>query len=268
MFMARPRSYDIVGSSDKAVAIVEIRDEGAAGEKEMAEQILRDNPSVKSVLKKLSERKGEFRNREYQLLAGDPNTQVLHKEHGYVLQVDPQKSYFSVREGTERQRIASQVKPNEIVMVMFAGVGPYAIAIAKAQPMAEKVIAVEINPDAVESMRYNVRVNKIAHKVVPVLGDVRDACKPWFGMCDRVVMPLPLGAESFLDVAVACGRPGSIVHLYGWGNEEDGDIFAAAEKSISEQLGKLGRKYEIVGKRKVLPYAPGRFKVCVEFRLL
>ena len=48
---------------------------------------------------------GELRLRSYRLLAGEENTEVLHKEHGYMLRLDPKKTYFSVREGTERQRI-------------------------------------------------------------------------------------------------------------------------------------------------------------------
>jgi tRNA (guanine37-N1)-methyltransferase len=265
------KGFDVVGSKEKAVAIIESRGDDAGSPVsaiEFAEELMSRYPSVKSVLLKLSERKGEFRNREYELLAGDPDTEVVHKEYGYEIRVDPQKAYFSVREGTERQRIAQQVLEGEIVMVMFAGVGPYAIAIAKRQQKVGKVVAVEINPDAVEYMRQNARINKLSHKVVPILGDVREACKPWFGMCDRVVMPLPLGAGSFLDIAVMCLKKDGIVHLYGWGNEADGNVFLAAEAELRDAMKEIGRRYEIVGRRKVLPYAPGRFKVCLEFKLL
>jgi tRNA (guanine37-N1)-methyltransferase len=264
------RGYDVIGSKGKAIAIIEVRDEDAeAGlEKALAERIMKKNKHIVSVLKKESAREGEFRIREYSLIAGDDNTEVLHMENGYKLLVDPQKAYFSNRESTERMRIASQVQPSEVVMVMFAGIGPYAIAIAKAQPNVEKVIAVEINSEAVRYMEHNIRINKLSHKIVPVQGDVREACEPWYGKCDRVVMPLPLGAGGFLDIAAKCAKRGAVVHLYGWGNEADGSVYATTEKTIEEFARKTGLKYEIVGRRKVLPYAPGRYKVCVEFKVL
>ena len=79
-------------------------------EKNIAKDIMTKTKSVKSVLKKESAREGEFRTRKYKLLAGDKNTEVIHKEHGYSLKLDPQKTYFSVRESTERQRIADNME--------------------------------------------------------------------------------------------------------------------------------------------------------------
>jgi tRNA (guanine37-N1)-methyltransferase len=264
------RGYDVIGSKGKAIAIIEVRDDDAeAGlEKALAERIMKRNKHIVSVLKKESAREGEFRIREYSLIAGDDNTEVLHMENGYKLLLDPQLVYFSNRESTERVRIASQVQPGEVVMVMFAGIGPYAIAIAKAQSDVQKIIAVEINSEAVRYMEHNIRINKLSHKIVPVQGDVRDTCEPWYGKCDRVVMPLPLGAGGFLDVAAKCAKHGAVVHLYGWGNEADGNVYAATEKAIEGFAKKNSVRYEIVGMRRVLPYAPGRYKVCVEFKVL
>ena len=258
-------SFDIIGSREKSVAIVEIPDEEVGKEKDIAEKIMADNKSVRSVLKKESGREGDYRTRKYSLLAGDEDTEVLHKEHGYSLRLDPQKVYFSNREGTERQRVARQVKPGEFVMVMFAGIGPYAIAVCKAQPDVDKVIAVEVNPDAVEYMRHNIRINKLSHKIVPVLGNVRTVCEKWYGVCDRVVMPLPLGAESFLDVAVKClGRCG-VINFYGWGGGADmfSDAIAMVEKTLKIEK----TDYKITGRQVVLPYSPGKYKVRIDIEV-
>ena len=196
-----PKSFDVIGSKEKSVAIVEIPEELVEKEKLVAEAIMKLNKSIKSVLKKASERKGELRLREYELLAGDKNTEVTHIEYGCLFRLDPRKVYFSPRELTERQRIASKVKPNEVVMLMFAGVGAYAVFIAKKQPKV-KIISVELNSDAFGYMEENIRINKLSHLIVSVLGDVREKCKKWYGKCDRIIMPLPMGAESFLDVAI------------------------------------------------------------------
>ena len=256
------RSYDVIGSREKSVAIVEIADEDAGKEKEIAEKIMADNKSVKSVLKKESVREGDYRTRKYRLIAGGADTEVVHKEHGYSLKLDPQRVYFSNREGTERQRVAKQVTAGETVMVMFAGVGPYAIAIAKAQPNVEKVIAIEINPEAVKYMKHNVRVNKLAHKVKPVLGDVREVAEEWYGKCDRIVMPLPLGAEGFLDIAAKCLHGKGTIHFYIWGEEPE--LFSKAAEIADKALKMEKLEYKITGRCVVLPYSPGKYKVRID----
>jgi tRNA (guanine37-N1)-methyltransferase len=255
-----PSSFDIIGSREKAVAIVEIPEE--VNGKEAAEVILKNHKNVKTVLQKTSKRKGEFRVREYKLLAGDTDTEVMHKEYGYVVKVDPQKAYFSPRESTERQRIAKQVKAGEVVMVMFSGVAPFAIAIAKKHPEVERVIVVEMNPEAVKYADENIRINKLGHKILSLEGDVREACVKWYGKCNRVVMPLPLGSEDFLDIAVNCLKDSGVIHFYNWGEEPE--VFAKAEKLIDEKLKKMGREYKIIDRCVVLPYSPKRYKVCID----
>ena len=260
-----PSSFDVVGSKEKAVAIVEIPEELANKEKEIAGAIMKLQKNVKSVLKKGSAREGEYRTRRYKLLAGDKNTEVVHKEYGYLLKLDPKKVYFSAREGTERQRIAEMVKAKEFVIVMFGGVGPYAIAIAKKQPSVEKIVAVEINKDAVEYMKYNIRVNKLSHKIVPILGDVRVVCKKWYGKCNRIVMPLPLGAESFLDIAVKCIHKEGVIHFYSWGKEPD--LFSNGIEIINKKLKSKNVEYKITNKRIILPYAPREYKVRFDIKV-
>lgn len=262
-----PSSFDVIGSREKAVAIVEIPDGLKEKEELIAEAMMKLHKNVKSVLKKTSERKGELRVREHLLIAGDTNTEVIHKEYGYSIKVDPQKVYFSPREGTERQRIASQVKPNENVLVMFSGVGPYALAIAKKQPKIKQVLAVEINKAGDKYANENVKINKMKNKITPIQGDVRKVCPKYYGQFDRVVMPLPLGAESFLDVAIRCLNPkGGVIHFYNWGPEDD--LYSKALKIIEKNAKKLKKKFEILSKRKVLPYAPKTFKVCIDFKVL
>lgn len=259
-----PRSFDIVGSKEKAVAIVEIPEELESKERVISEGIMQLNKNVKSVLKKVSERKGELRLREYKLVAGDTDTEVIHKEHGYILKFDPQKVYFSARESTERQRIAEQVKPNENVMVMFSGVAPFAIAIAKKQDV-NRIYAIELNKIAHEYSKENVRINKLSHKIVLIYGDVREKCKEYYESCDRVVMPLPLGSESFLDIAINCLKEEGIIHFYNWSSEKD--LFSKVLKIIEENCKKLNKKIEILDKRKVLAYAPRKWKVCIDFKI-
>lgn len=253
------RAYDLVGH----ITILEIPEQLQKKKKLIAKAMLQVHKNIKTVLEKASERKGKFRVRKYKFLAGEKKFETIHKEYGCQFKLNPTKVYFSPRELTERQRIAEQVKPKEFVMVMFAGIGIYAIQIAKKQPQVEKVIAVEVNPTAVKYMKENVRINKVSDKVVPVLGDVREKCKKWYGKCDRIVMPLPLGSDGYLDIAVKClKKKGGIIHFYSWGDEED--LFLNALNLLQENFKIFKRKFKVLNERKVLPYSPHKWKVCID----
>lgn len=254
-----PSSFEIIGSKEKAVAIIEVRDGNA---NDAANEILLRHKNVKSVLQKLSNREGEYRTRQYKLLAGDKDTEVLHKESGYTVKLDPQKVYFSPREGTERQRIAGQVKPGETVLVMFGGVAPFPISIAKIQPEVNKIYSIELNPIAHKYAVENIRINKLSHKIFPICGDVREVCKELRMKFDRIVMPLPKGAYEFLDVAISYLKSNGIMHFYYWSLESD--LFSEAERVIKRNTEKFGKKIKILNRKKVLPYGPRKWKVVLD----
>ena len=254
----RPNSFDVIGH----IAIVEIPNKSREEKIKIAELIMNLNKHIKTVLEKKSERKGIYRIRNYEFIAGENKTETYHKEYGCVFVLDPTKVYFSPRELTERQRIASQVKEGESVLVMFAGVAPYAIQIAKKQPKVERIVCIEINPVAVEYAKRNIRLNKVEDKIEIIEGDVRDVREDLIEKFDRIVMPLPLGAESFLDIALKYIKRKGIIHFYNWGREPN--IFENGEKIIEENFKKFNIKYKILEKRKVLPYGPRKWKVCFD----
>jgi tRNA (guanine37-N1)-methyltransferase len=250
-------SFDVIGD----VAIVEIPDELSHRESDIVEALLELHPRVKTVYKKGGERKGVYRLRDFTLIYGDER-ETEHKEHGYRIRLDVRKVYFSPREANERQRIAKQVKAAETVMVMFAGAGPYAIAIAKRQARVKKVYAVEINPDAYKYMAENVRINKAGDKIIPLLGDVEGECEKYFGQCDRVVMPLPKGAYEYLKLAAKClKQKGGIIHYYFW-SAEDG--LKEIEEIVEVDLLSLGRKIKSLKITKVSEYSPKVVKFCMD----
>ncbi len=252
-------SFDIIGD----IAILELDEE--QDEKEAVSHLRKTYPHLKTIMKKSGEREGEFRTRKLAKLWGD-GTETEHIEHGMCLRLDVASCYFSPREATERQRIAAEVLAKETVMVMFAGVGPFSIAIAKKQPKVKKVYSVEANSDAVGYMEENVKLNACKYVVEPILGDVKDACKPHYGRCDRVVMPLPREGYKFLPIATACLKPkGGIIHFYYVGHAEN--MFKEASGTAKEHCRRLGKKCKIIGQRKVLPFGPGKTKVCLDIEV-
>lgn len=249
---ARLGAFDIIGN----VAVIE------DGREELRE-ILKRHPHIKTVLKKGGKRKGKLRLRKFKKLYGK-ETVTTHLEHGCKFRLDVAKCYFSPRESTERQRIAGQVKKGENVLVMFGGIGPYAIAIARKKPGVNKVYCVELNRTACKYMRENIELNRLKYIVEPVCGDVGKACPGLKGM-DRVVMPLPKGAYKYLALAIKCTKKGGVVHFYYWGKLED--VFQGAGELVKKECRRLKRRFRVLNKRRVLPYGPGVWKVCIEFRV-
>ncbi|HUV53627.1 MAG TPA: class I SAM-dependent methyltransferase family protein [Candidatus Krumholzibacteriaceae bacterium] len=256
-----PSSFDILGSRSGAVAIIEIPDELTLYEKEIAAAIQAVHRNVKSVLSKDSGRDGEYRLRSLRLISGDPDTEVIHKESGCSFKLDPQVTYFSTRESTERERIVDIVRPGEDVLVMFSGVSPIAVCIAKRHP-GVTVTAIEINPEAHGYAVENVKLNKVADRVKPILGDVRDVCHSLNRVFDRVLMPLPKGAHMFLGVAISMVKPEGVLHFYHWAPEDD--LYSEAQRLVVEAAAEAGRRAEFVGGVKVSLYSPRVYKVRVD----
>ncbi len=238
--------YEIVGSKEKAVAVIGY---GTKNPRKVAKQIMKGHKHVKSVLVKTGQRAGIYRTHPAKLLLGDKNTEVRHKEHGYIIKVDPRKAYFSPRESTERQRIANMVKKREKILIMFSGVAPYALAIKKKQPDCH-ITCVEINPYAVKYADDNVRLNKI-RGIKNIRADVR---KLKLGKFDRILMPLPETASEYLDIAFHLAKKRAVIHLYG---------FAKSSAELAEKVS----KGKIIKKQKVLPYGPGIYKYRVDIRV-
>ncbi len=242
-----PSSFDIIGSKDKAVAIIEMPEELKKKQKIIAEALMKQHKNVVSVLNKASHRKGIYRTRKLTLITGKRNTEVTHVESNCRFFLDPKKAYFSPREGTERLRIAEKIRPGEVVMVFFAGIGPFAIVLArKSKP--EKVIGIEINPDAVKYFWKNIALNKTGNVQI-VLGGVKEKTKKFYGQCDRVIMPLPETAIDYLEEAAKCIRDKGIIHLYFFSAESELNEW---KKKVKERLPKA--KIEEI--QKVLPYGP------------
>ena len=175
-----------------------------------AEKILASRPSLHTAVFAKGEVSGEYRTRELAILAGKPTTRTEVTEHGHRFTVDLAGAYFSARLSTERQRILDQVQEGEVILDMFAGVGPFAITLAA---KAALVVAADLNPQAIELMLENLAQNR-AKNVLPVLADARrlSAVLPW--KFDRIVMNLPLAGTEFLPDAFRLCRPGGTIHFY------------------------------------------------------
>jgi tRNA (guanine37-N1)-methyltransferase len=213
-----PQAFDIIGD----IVVIDIPTELKQYQKVIGEAILRSKKTIKTVLAKASDINGTFRVRDYTLIAGEDKTETIHKEFGCRYYLDLAKAYFSPRLSYEHERVASLVSKGEVIVDLFAGVGPFSILIAKKQSSAE-VYAVDLNPEAVEFLKLNVRFNRVENRVFPILGEAKEIARTKLrGVADRVIMNLPETAIDFVDAACdAIKLTGGIFHFYGFVRSPD-----------------------------------------------
>ena len=218
-----------------------------------AMNILASRPSLHTVLCTSSEVSGEYRTREFEVLAGIPTTRTDVIEYGHRFTVDLSTAYFSARLSSERQRILERMGDHETVLDMFAGVGPFAITLAA---RAALVVASDINPQAIMLMLANLAQNHTKN-VLPVLADAHHlpAIIPW--QFDRIVMNLPLSGNTFLSYGFRLCKPGGIIHYYS---------LVSREGEHNDCIHELGG--EIITERMVRSYSPGQWHAVYDVRVV
>lgn len=254
-----PRSFDIVGS----IAIVEIPGGLGRYQRAVARAIMEVHKPIRTVLKKTSAMSGKYRVRRLQHIGGERTTETIYRESGVQMKMDVAKVYFSVRLSNERLRIAGQVKAGENVLVFFAGVGPFALVIAK-QHQDAQVVGIDINPIAARYFKENIVLNKLKN-CTAVQGDVHRVAKKYSRWADRIIMPLPHTASEFLDEAFGCAQKGAVVHYYQFGDSEK--PFEEARANIRKAARRNGRRVKILQEKVVRPYAARIVQVALDIRV-
>lgn len=253
------RSFEIIGD----IVIVDIPDELMHVKDEIVEAILQKHKHVKTILRKVGEVEGKYRVASYEILYGD-ETETIVKEHGCRFLVDPTKVYYSVKLSGERERVTSLVEDGERVLVMFAGVGPYAIIAARNQNPLE-VVGVEANSKAVEYFKRNIELNKVEDKVKAYEWDVRDAVPMLEGKFDRILMPSPNTAEMFVDVVGNKIREGGFIHYYTFGGEEEEQ--GTLNQKVKDLFKENGMVVEVEKIRRCGHFAPYVHRYVLDLRV-
>ena len=232
---AVPRAIDLVGD----IAVIELPDELLEKGEVIGRAIMRFYRNVRAVYAKRPVR-GVYRVRELIHLAGERRTTTIHREYGVVFKVDIARVFFSPRLGWERARVANLVRPGEVVVDMFTGVGGFAIHIARRVPC--RVYAIDINPDAYRLLLENIRLNRVEGAVHPYLGDAREIVRQGLmRVADRVIMDNPSMSHEFVDVALdALKREGGTIHFYH---------FESGERPVEEAVNRFTSLVEACGRR-------------------
>jgi len=239
-------SYDVIGD----IAVVKFSDKWLEKETIIANTILENNRHIKTVLRQASPVEGAYRTRKLEWIAGEQRTETVHREYNCTFKVDLSKVYFSPRLSFERLRVARLVKPKEVVINMFAGVGCFSIFIGKYSE-ATRVYSIDINPEAVRLMEENIRLNGLDDRIFAIRGDARDIVgKGLKGVADRVLMPLPEKAFDYLEDALHALKPkGGWIHYYDFAHSRKYENpVAKISNKVSSKLRKLGTNITENGK--------------------
>ncbi len=246
--------------------------------KKFAEDLLRKNKAVKTVLEKTGKFKGRLRKMQTKHLAGEKNKDVIYHENECVFRFNIDDTYFSSRLSNERAEVAKEIKKGENVLVMFAGVAPYPVVIAR-NSQASRVYSNEINKTANKYAELNVERNKLKDKVVLLPGDIKlVAEKIRKGLAvkkekvpkefDVIVMPRPQLKDSFLEQAFALsrgGKKGTRVYYYDFYKESEKDLLI---EKIKMEAAKAKKKIKILKVKKAGEVAPYTFRFRVDFKVL
>jgi len=208
-----PTSYDIIGS----IAILKLKEPVISVRNKIGQAIINSQKNIKTVAWDKGV-KGALRVRDLEIIAGENRTETTHKEYNIKLNLDVAKVYFSPRLSGEHYRISRLVEPGEMVLDMFAGVGPFSIMIAK-YSKAERVYSIDLNTFAIKYLIQNIDQNKVSN-IFPLEGDVRLLIRK-IPKVDRVIMNLPLGAQEYMREAFAILKYNGVVHYHEMLNIDD-----------------------------------------------
>lgn len=242
-----PGSIQFIGD----VALVKLPSSLENRRREVGEAILELVPRVKTVCQ-LKGIRGEFRSPEIEVIAGN-GTETLHCENGVYFKIDVAKFMLSKGNHFERKRLTKLVTPGEVVVDMFAGIGYFALQIAK-HTKASLVIAIEKNPEAYSYLLQNVAINGSTN-VVSVLGDCREVARleEFQRIADRVIMGYPFRPLSYFGSALRFAKAQATIHLHFLSRKGEADSFLEKVKIIAEKKGYVSSVKLI---RRVKSYAP------------
>jgi len=197
-------------------------------------------------------------------VAGEKTKEVLYKENGCSFRFNIDTTYFSPRLSNERKEIAGKIKKGDEVLVMFAGVAPFSIVIAK-NSGARKVFSNEINREANKYAKLNVELNNLKSRVELLPGDAKRVAvelakqKKKF---DVIVMPRPQLKDSFLSSAFAVSKKGTRIYYYDFC---DADKTEEVVEKIKIEASRAKKKIKIAKVKSAGEIGPYKIRCRIDF---
>jgi tRNA wybutosine-synthesizing protein 2 len=256
-----PSSFQRLGH----IAIVRLKQELVPKKEYVGEAVLAIVPGVKTVCLNTKKIETEFRQPNIEFLVGENNLVVVHREHECIFRFDVTKLMWSMGNMNERKRMYEMVKPGEVAVDFFAGMGYWSIPIAKhAQP--GHVYAIDANPDAIDALRENQKLNKIPKEKMTVIQGKCEEVAPTLGhIADRIIMGY-LPAPTFaLTAAFHTFKPrGGTLHYEGVCEEGKYDELL---QDVRDQGTSLGWNAELLHAQPVKSMAPRKWHYVLDIKV-
>jgi tRNA wybutosine-synthesizing protein 2 len=254
-----PSSYQKIGD----IIIFNLKEGLENYGKDIGKTFLKKIPNTRTVCVRTGFIKNQFRQPQVKVIAGNKNTETIHKEHGVSFKIDVSNIMFSKGNLNERKRITKLVNDGEVIVDMFAGIGYFSIGIAKFSE-ASKVYSIELNPISYQYLCENIKLNDVQDKIIPILGDCVVEIPKLGRIGDRILMGLLPSSKDYLLDAMKAIKPNGIIHYHGTGKKEDWkkmfeDVETAAEIASF--------KTELIRKVKVKSYAPKIYHWVLDCRI-
>ncbi len=254
-------NYDILGD----VAIAKFHDDVSSQMKlAKAQEIMNQYKGVKTVLEKLDKVHGRLRTIKTNFLLGKDTLIAHYVENGCRFNLKVDSCYFSPRLAHERLAVAKMIKKNSNVLVMFSGVAPFPIVIAKhAKP--KKIISVELGKDCKKYALENISLNKVENIIEHTQGDVKRIIPKLREKFDVIVMPRPNLKETFLSDALKVSKKNTFIIYYGFCAELKKDEMV---EDLVNEAKKFKRRLKIVKIQEAGDIAPYEHRYRVELKVL
>jgi len=256
-------NYDILGN----IAILKFPDKTSKAEKlRQAQEVMKTHPSVETILEKMEKVSGRLRTIKTKHIIGKKNLVAEYHECGCRFKLKVDSCYFSPRLANERLEIARLIAKmkNPNVLVMFAGVGPFSIIIAK-NSKTKKIVSIELGKECCKYAQENVILNKVDNFVEVLQGDVKKVVRKLKEKFDVIVMPRPNLKDTFLKSALSVARKNTKIIYYGFSAESKLQKMLA---DLHKESKSARRKIKITNIKEAGDIAPYEHRYRIEMTVL
>ena len=215
--------FEVIGD----VAVLSVPDDLGPYKHLIAQAIASKRKNITTILNKKEKVTGDSRTARYEILRGD-SAVTLHHEFGFSYRIDISRTFFSARLANERKRVTDQVRPDELVCVPFAGVGPFAIPAAA---RGAEILAIEKNPEAFQYLLENIMLNHVTRNCSALQEDALDIARLPHTVFDRLIIPAPYGLDRAFETLLPVLSEDGVVHFYTFKTKEQiPDLIQAFER--------------------------------------
>nr|XP_035116549.1 tRNA (guanine(37)-N1)-methyltransferase isoform X2 [Callithrix jacchus] len=278
-----PEGQDVTSGFSRVghIAHLNLRDHQLPFKHLIGQVMIDKNPGITSAVNKINNIDNTYRNFQMEVLSGEQNMMTKVRENNYTYEFDFSKVYWNPRLSTEHSRITELLKPGDVLFDVFAGVGPFAIPVAKKNCT---VFANDLNPESHKWLLHNCKLNKVDQNVKVfnldgkdfLQGPIKEELMQLLSLSKErkpsvhIVMNLPAKAIEFLSAfkSLLDEQPCSsellpIVHCYSFSKD------ANPTEDVRQRAGAvLGISLEACSSvHLVRNVAPNKEMLCITFQI-